>query len=108
MQKSKIQFNVTLDENKIPENITWIASDGSEKPKETKSILVSIWDEEKKQTLKIDLWTKDMPVDSMKNFFSQTLASLSASYRQATSDDQTADKIEYLAKEISQDNKYQS
>ena len=36
--------------------------------------MLSVWDAVKTQeTLRIDLWTKDMPVDEMKLFFHQTL-----------------------------------
>ena len=34
---------------------------------------MSIWDEKTKETLRIDLWTKDIRVDEMKHFFHQTL-----------------------------------
>ena len=102
-KKSKIQFDITLNAKKIPEKIEWTASDGQEKIAESKAILLSIWDEKAKQTLKIDLWTQDMPLDSMKRFFSETLASLSQTYQTATSDRANADKIAYLAKEITQD-----
>ena len=69
---SKIEFKIGLDENKVPEKINWRAEDGGVQGEETKAVLLSVWDPKKKDTLRIDLWTKDMPVDEMKQFFHQT------------------------------------
>ena len=70
MKKSEIKLIVGLDEKNIPEKIEWVAEDSlSQNLKETKSISLSLWDEEKKNTLRIDLWTKDMKTDDMKKFY---------------------------------------
>ena len=70
MKKSEIKFLVSLDEKNIPEKIEWIAEDSlSQGLKETKSISLSLWDEKKKNTLRIDLWTKEMTTDDMKKFY---------------------------------------
>jgi len=89
MQKhsSEIKFTVGLDENKIPEKLTWDAKDGGISNEETKAILISVWDPKKKETLKMDLWTKDMPLDEMKQFFHQTLLSMSDTFFKATNDE---------------------
>ena len=70
---SEIKFLVNLDENRVPEKLTWTAQEGGVNAEETKAVLLSIWDSKTKETLRIDLWTKDMPVDEMKLFFHQTL-----------------------------------
>ena len=72
-RNSKIEISVDLDENKIPEKIFWSAEDGNIKNKESKALFLSVWDSEKKESLRIDLWTKEMPLDEMKIFFHQTL-----------------------------------
>ncbi|WP_152287837.1 gliding motility protein GldC [Flavicella marina] len=87
---SKIEFEIGLDENKVPEKIKWNAEDGGVASEETKSIMLSVWDPKKKDTLRIDLWTKDMPVDEMKQFFHQTLVSMSHTFERATNDDKMA------------------
>jgi len=84
---SEIKFTVGLDENKIPEKLTWDAKDGGISNEETKAILISVWDPKKKETLKMDLWTKDMPLDEMKQFFHQTLLSMSDTFYKATNDE---------------------
>ena len=61
--KKDIIINVELDENKIPENIKWSAEDGGVTNQDVKALILSTWDFDKKETLKIDLWTKDMPLD---------------------------------------------
>ena len=72
--KSEIIFNVELDKNKVPENLSWTAKDGGVENAQTKAIMLNIWDKASKESMRIDLWTKDMPVDEMKMFFYQTLA----------------------------------
>jgi len=84
---SKIEFKVGLDENKIPEKIHWSAQDNNIKNEEAKAILVSVWNPESKETLKMDLWTKDMPLDEMRHFFYQTLVSMADTFERATNDE---------------------
>ena len=83
---SEIKFIVSLDENKIPEEISWTAIDGGIDNEPSKAIMISVWDHKKKDTLKMDLWTKDMPVDEMKQFYHQTLVAMAESFERATDD----------------------
>ncbi len=102
--QSEIKFNVQLDENRVPENLTWTAQDGGINQAETKAILLSIWDNKAKETLRIDLWTKDMPVDEMKQFFHQTLVAMADTYQRATDDEKMAhtmrDFCDYFAEKL--------
>ncbi|WP_139956118.1 gliding motility protein GldC [Flavicella sediminum] len=93
VHKSKIEFEIGLDENKVPEKMLWNAEDGGVEKDETKAIMMSIWDAKKKDTLRIDLWTKDMPVDEMKQFFHQTLVSMSHTFERATNDEKMAETM---------------
>jgi gliding motility-associated protein GldC len=86
-KKSKIEIFVDLDDNKIPEKILWSAEDGNIKNKESKALFLSVWDSEKKESLRIDLWTKEMPLDEMKIFFHQTLVAMSDTFNRATQDE---------------------
>lgn len=91
MKKSEIKFNITLDENNLPEAITWEATDsGIDGTVPAKSILLSVWDPNENNTLRIDLWTKDMMVDEMKIFVHQTLLSLANTLERATQEDKMA------------------
>lgn len=91
--KSEIKFNVELDENRVPEKLTWSAQDGGIDNEEAKALLLSIWDSNAQETLRIDLWTKDMPVDEMKKFFHQTLVAMSDTFQRATDDEKMADTM---------------
>lgn len=92
MKTSEIKFTVKLDENNLPINIAWEATDGNEKS-ESKSVMISLWDAKENNTLKIDLWTKDMLVDDMKRFFHQTLLSMSDTFKRATGEEKMAEDL---------------
>lgn len=92
-KKSNININVTLDENRVPEELHWSAEDGGVENEEAKAMLLSMWDPKQKETLRIDLWTKDMPLDDMKVFFHQTLVAMSDTFYRATQDDKMRDTM---------------
>ena len=86
-KKTKITIDVNLDENNIPEEMRLTAPDGGVSDMDTKAMLLSFWDSENQETLKMDLWVKEMPVDQMQLFFHQTLVSLSDTFYRATQDE---------------------
>ena len=45
---SDILFKVVLDENKIPEQISWTAKDGGIENETSKALMISVWDHKKK------------------------------------------------------------
>ena len=61
--RSEISIKVGLDENRVPEEIFWSADDGEINDMESKALLLSVWDQKEKDTYKINLWTKEMPVN---------------------------------------------
>lgn len=88
-QQSQLQITIGLDENKVPVSINWQADD-SPTPQECKAMLLSLFDATNKETLKIDLWTKDMQVVEMDRFFFQTLKAMADTYYRATQNAQLA------------------
>ena len=102
MKKSKIVFDIELDQNDIPEKITWSATDdpAGEKMTETKSISVSLWDHEQLNTLRIDLWTKDMTVDEMKRFYVDCIGGLAQSALSATGDEFMSSEMNNLCEKF--------
>ena len=78
--QSKIELKVELDANRVPEKLYWTAEDGGITNEEAKAMMLSVWDANAQETLRIDLWTKDMPVDDMKVFFHQTLVAMSNTF----------------------------
>lgn len=101
---SEIKFTVELDENKIPESLKWTAQDGGVQDEAAKAIMLSIWDSAKKESLRIDLWTKDMPVDEMKIFIHQSLVAIADTYERATNDEKMSatmrDFTDYFAEKL--------
>jgi gliding motility-associated protein GldC len=102
--RSQVNFEIGLDENKVPEEISWTAKDGGIHNEASKAIMISVWDHKQKDTLRMDLWTKDMPVDQMKQFYHQTLVSMSESFERATGDDKMSatmrDFCDYFAEKL--------
>jgi gliding motility-associated protein GldC len=103
-RKSKIELNVELDANRIPEKLFWTAQDGGVSNEEAKAMMLSVWDSKAQETLRIDLWTKDMPVDEMKVFFHQTLVAMSNTFNKATQDEKMTatmkDFCDYFAEKL--------
>jgi gliding motility-associated protein GldC len=96
--KSEIKFNITLDDERVPENISWEASDsGMQGEKKCNATLLSIWDPADNTTLRIDLWTKDMLVDDMKRFFYENFITLADTYLRATNDEENTAEIRKFA-----------
>lgn len=93
MKKTQISIDIELDENHIPEKMNWNAEDGGIHNQETKAVMVSVWDDKDKEALRIDLWTKEMPMDDMKRFYHQIFISMANSYQRATSEDEVANSI---------------
>jgi len=102
--KSEIKFTVELDENRVPEKLLWTAQDGGIEAEEAKAMMLSIWDSNAQETLRIDLWTKDMPVDEMKKFFHQTLVAMADTFNRATADEKMTDTMkdfcDYFAEKL--------
>lgn len=101
---SEIKFIVELDENRVPEKLSWSAQDGNTEAQESKAILLSIWDGKAQETVRIDLWTKEMPVDEMKLFFHQTLVAMADTFQRATGDEKMTatmkDFCDYFAEKL--------
>lgn len=101
---SNINLEVELDENRVPEKLHWTAQDGGINNEEAKAMLLSLWDHKSQETLRIDLWTKDMPVDEMKVFFHQTLTAMADTFYKATQDEKMTatmkDFCDYFAEKL--------
>ena len=102
MKKTQITIDVELDENHVPEKMVWNAQDGGIEKEETKATMISVWDDKKMEALRIDLWTKEMPVDQMKMFLHQILISMSHTYQRATGEEDVAAWMEEIAEEFAQ------
>jgi gliding motility-associated protein GldC len=101
---SQIKINIQLDENRVPEKLTWAAVEGGVELEEAKAFILSVWNSTEKSAKCIELWTKDMAVDDMKIFFHQTLISMTETFQRATGDDKMAatmqDFCDYFAEKM--------
>lgn len=97
--QSKISIDVTLDENRVPESIHWNASDNNfETPQKAKGMMLSFWDGADKTALRVDLWTKEMMVDEMADFYYQTIMTMADTYDRATHQQELVDDMKTFAK----------
>lgn len=87
----QVRINVELDENNVPTTIEWEAEDaGLDAPTACRAMILSLWDHRSKDTLRLDLWTRDMTVDEMKIFFHETLTTMADTLEKSIADDRIA------------------
>lgn len=98
MHNSTITIDVQLDQDKIPHQISWKADAKTEMAQKAKAMMVAFWDGADKSALRIDLWTKEMMVDEMADFFYQTLMTMGDTYQRATQNGEQANDIKEFAK----------
>jgi len=99
--QSNINIDVTLDENRVPEAIYWHASDNTTgTPQKAKGMMLSFWDGADKTALRVDLWTKEMMVDEMADFFYQTMMTMADTYDRATHQQELVDDMKAFAKKF--------
>ena len=98
MHKSSIKIDILLDPNKIPEQISWQASDSTaEIAQKAKALCIAFWDGTDKTAMRIDLWTKDMMVDEMGDFFYQMLMTMADTFKRATQQDELSEDMKKFA-----------
>ena len=101
--KQTLKFEIELDDNNLPKNIEMHSSDNAAHEKDVKALMVSAWASKTKETLRIDLWTKDMPVNEMCIMYHQTLIGMASTLDRATGHDKLAgalrDYCEFFAEE---------
>lgn len=93
-KKKEISITVELDANDVPTSIDWNATDKEgEGIANCRAMLLSMWDPEKQDTLRLDLWTKEMTIDEMKIFFHQTLVTMADTFQNATEEEGIAEDM---------------
>jgi gliding motility-associated protein GldC len=99
MNQSTIVIDVVLDQDKVPEHIYWTATDSTAEMKQkAKAMMLAFWDSSDKSALRIDLWTKDMMVDEMGDFFYQTFLTMADTYHRATKNTELVEEMKQFAK----------
>ncbi|HJU46158.1 MAG TPA: hypothetical protein VJ647_05195 [Chitinophagaceae bacterium] len=97
MSQSTITIDVALDPNKVPRHINWKAG---EKSNDAKAMMLAFWDGTDKTALRIDLWTKEMMVDEMADFFYQTMMTMADTYQRATKQEELVNDMKKFAKDF--------
>lgn len=101
MKESNINITVQLDDDKVPQQISWSASGSTaEEPQEAKAMFIAFWDSIDKTAMRIDLWTKDMMMDEMADFYFQVFATMADTFQRATKYDTLSNDIKTFAKEF--------
>lgn len=103
--KKQVHITVELDQENIPTSIEWEAEDaGMDEPTLCRAMILSMWDHRKKDTLRLDLWTRDMTVDEMKIFFHETLVTMADTLEKSIADQRIAgdmrDFCDYFAEKM--------
>ena len=93
-QTSEIKINISLDANRVPERIDWIASDAhQEHPSESKSVFLSLLDKDTLDTSTLFLWTKDCQMAEMDRSMYYVLTALTDGYFRATQHTELANEM---------------
>lgn len=101
MSVSTITIDVHTDEQRIPANIQWKATDSTaDQAQKAKAMMLAFWDGADKAALRIDLWTKEMMVDEMADFFYQTMMTMADTYGRATPYKEEVENMKKFAKEF--------
>lgn len=100
-KEAEINFVVKLDEDDSPAEIFWGASEADfEGLKPCESLMISMWDQVEKNTMSIDLWTKEMEVGEMSAHYYFTLMKMADTYHRATQNEELSEMIRNFAKEF--------
>ncbi|MCC6282159.1 MAG: gliding motility protein GldC [Saprospiraceae bacterium] len=98
VKSSDITIRVGLNAEQVPTKIEWGASDRNNGAlEECKAIAIALFDRDHRDTLRIDLWTKEMQVLEMDRFMYQILRSLSQTYLKATQNKELAEEMAKFA-----------
>ena len=97
-KSSNITIKVGLSGDKIPVKMEWMADDnpGDMGWSEIKAMMISLFDLDTKDTLRIDLWTKEMRVYEMDRFMFQTLRAMADTYHRATQNTELANDMQHF------------
>ena len=99
MNQSTIKIDILLDPNKVPEQISWTASDSqADMAQKAKAMCLAFWDGADKTALRIDLWTKDMMMDEMVDFYYQMLMTMADTFKRSTQQQELTDDMKRFAK----------
>jgi gliding motility-associated protein GldC len=97
-KESEINIRVAMDEFHNPLEISWVATDsGVDKHRPVKAFMLSLWDEKENNSMRIDLWNKELMVEEMYTFVYQNILSMADTMQRATGDEELAQDMKDFA-----------
>jgi gliding motility-associated protein GldC len=91
MTSVKRTADIRISVTSGPDGVTdlrWEADDAPDPGAQAaQAMILALWDGERRNAMRIDLWTPQLTVDDMNDFVYQTLLSLADTYRRATGND---------------------
>ena len=101
MHTSTITVNVSLDQDRVPTAIGWRATDSTaDMDQQAKAMMLAFWDGADKSALRIDLWTKEMMVDEMADFYYQVMMTMADTFQRATQQQELSEELKTFAQEF--------
>tara|TARA_B100000579_G_C22736872_1_gene807119 strand:- start:358 stop:681 length:324 start_codon:yes stop_codon:yes gene_type:complete len=101
--KQTLKFEVELDENNLPNSIKMLEDQAKNSAINLKALMIAAWDAKRKETLRVDIWTKDMPVNDMFILYHQNMMGMATSLEKSTGQDKLAqalrDYCDFFAKQ---------
>jgi gliding motility-associated protein GldC len=68
----------------------------------SKAMMLSFWDGADRAAMRIDLWTKEMMVDEMADFYYQTFMTMADTFNRATKNAELVNDMKNFAKDFYQ------
>tara|TARA_B100001287_G_C22531665_1_gene457685 strand:- start:86 stop:418 length:333 start_codon:yes stop_codon:yes gene_type:complete len=99
-RQANINIDIVLNENNIPEEIFWQASDSKIDRASAQAFFLSFWDTDSKKSFNIDLWNKEMTMEEMKFFIFQSLLKMSSVLERSTGDENLVKKMKEFSKQF--------
>ncbi len=101
IKKSNISIEVGLDQQNHPQTIEWMASDANyDAKKQTSALMLTLWEPNDKSALRIDLWTPQMPVNEMIDFYYQTFIGMANTLETSTRNSELKEKLIQFAQDF--------
>jgi gliding motility-associated protein GldC len=99
LKESMITIGVQLDDKKVPANIRWTATDSTaDDMQNARAMMLNFWDGAEKAALRIDLWTNEMMVDEMIDFYYQSFMGMAESLERSTGQKELVTDLRAFAK----------
>ncbi|MET0299063.1 MAG: gliding motility protein GldC [Chitinophagaceae bacterium] len=99
--QSTITIDIGLDDKKVCKDISWKATQSTaDAARAAKAMILAFWDGADKTAMRIDLWTKEMMMDEMTDFYFQTMMSMADNYERATHQTELVNDMKKFAQDF--------